>query len=78
MNTILLFKVPLGAGVALAAQYNNTGGVCFTLYGDGAANQGQIFEAFNIASLLKLPCIFVCENNGYGTTYFLNICINYS
>lgn len=59
-------KVPLGAGVALACQYKGNGGVCLALYGDGASNQGQVFEAYNIAYLWKLPCIFVCENNGYG------------
>lgn len=53
-------------GIALAAKYMKTGGVCFTLYGDGAANQGQVFEAYNMAKLLNIPCIFVCENNGYG------------
>lgn len=52
--------------MALAHQYKNTGGVCFTLYGDGAANQGQVFEVFNMAKLWNIPCVFVCENNGYG------------
>ncbi|XP_049861383.1 probable pyruvate dehydrogenase E1 component subunit alpha, mitochondrial isoform X2 [Schistocerca gregaria] len=65
-NGIVGAQVPLGVGVALAAQYQGTGGVCFALYGDGAANQGQIFEVYNIAKLWALPCIFVCENNGYG------------
>ena len=62
----MLKKVPLGAGVALACQYKGNGGMCLALYGDGAANQGQVFEAYNMAYLWKLPCIFVCENNNYG------------
>ena len=58
--------MPLGVGVAWAAKYNETGAVCFAVYGDGASNQGQVFEAYNMAKLLNISCIFVCENNGYG------------
>jgi len=65
-NGIVGAQVPLGAGVAFAAKYLGNGGVCFSLYGDGASNQGQVFEAYNMSKLWDLPCVFVCENNGYG------------
>lgn len=58
--------MPLGAGIAFALKYQGTKNVCISLYGDGAANQGQLFEAFNMAKLWNIPVIFVCENNGYG------------
>ncbi len=61
-----LLQVPLGVGLALSLKYKNISGVSFTLYGDGAANQGQVFEVYNMAKLWNLPVIFVCENNGYG------------
>jgi len=59
-------QVPLGCGLALAQKYKNDEAVTFALYGDGAANQGQLFEALNMSALLDLPAILVCENNHYG------------
>jgi pyruvate dehydrogenase E1 component alpha subunit len=56
-------QVPLGCGLAFAQKYSKDGTVSFALYGDGAANQGQLFEALNIAALWDLPAILVCENN---------------
>ncbi len=59
-------QVPLGAGLAFAHQYREDGSLCMAYFGDGAANQGQVYEAFNMASLWNLPAIFVVENNGYA------------
>ncbi|CAI8587724.1 unnamed protein product [Vicia faba] len=59
-------QVPLGCGLAFGQKYLKDESVTFALYGDGAANQGQLFEALNIAALWDLPAILVCENNHYG------------
>ncbi len=59
-------QVPLGAGLAFADKYKDNGRVTFTYFGDGAANQGQVYETFNMAALWDLPVIFVIENNQYA------------
>ncbi|KAM7536908.1 hypothetical protein Aperf_G00000087403 [Anoplocephala perfoliata] len=65
-NGIVGAQVPVGAGVALHHKRNGTNNICVTMYGDGASNQGQVFETFNMAKLWNLPCLFICENNKYG------------
>jgi pyruvate dehydrogenase E1 component alpha subunit len=59
-------QVSLGAGLAFANMYRGDGRVAVAYFGEGASNQGQVFESLNLAALLKLPCIFVIENNKYG------------
>lgn len=59
-------QVGLGAGLAFANKYMGRDDVCVTMYGDGAANQGQVFESMNYAALWGIPVLFVIENNQYG------------
>ncbi|MFT8790294.1 pyruvate dehydrogenase (acetyl-transferring) E1 component subunit alpha [Komagataeibacter saccharivorans] len=59
-------QVSLGIGLAFANRYRGTDEVSVTYYGEGASNQGQVYESFNLAALHKLPCLFVLENNHYG------------
>jgi pyruvate dehydrogenase E1 component alpha subunit len=59
-------QVPIGAGLAFANKYQDNGAVCLAFFGDGASNQGQVYEAFNMAKLWDLPVVFVIENNQYA------------
>jgi pyruvate dehydrogenase E1 component alpha subunit len=76
-NGIVGGGIPLAIGAALSAKVRKTKGVAICFFGDGATNQGSFHESLNIASILKLPAVFVIENNGYGEAtpveYHVNI-----
>lgn len=59
-------QVPIGTGLAFAEKYNGTNNICFIFLGDGAVNQGQVYEAFNMAALWGLPVVYIIENNEYS------------
>ncbi len=59
-------QVPIGTGIAFTHKYNGDNNICRTYIGDGAMNNGQVFEAFNLAALWKLPVLYIIENNKYG------------
>ncbi len=59
-------QVSLGGGLAFAHRYRDDGGLCLAYFGDGAANQGQVYETFNMAALWNLPIVFAIENNQYA------------
>ena len=65
-NGIVGAQIPIGTGIALAEKYRKTDNLCVTMFGDGAARQGALYEAYNMAMTWNLPVLYICENNHYA------------